>query len=210
MLERNSDRSDELQLLGEVLEGDPRAAERFVARYRGTVELCVQQVLRRAGARAEGNDVEDLVHEIWLAIFEGDKRCLRRFEPERQIRVSTWIGLLSRNKAVDRLRQQSARRRLLRLADPQDLPEAPTDTPSPRETLERRERRALAQAAFERLREDEQRFLLAWYRDERPPEQLAAELGVAVGTVYTRRYKLQQKLAKALSRVVAEPLRLAA
>lgn len=201
MLDRTVDRSEELGLLHSVLAGDGQASARFFQRYKSTVELGVRQVLRRASAQASSDDVEDLVHEIWLALFEHDKRCLRRFEPRRDIKVATWIGLLARHKTIDRLRCAGAHARLVRLGDDGQLPDGPSDAPLPTEQLELREREALAQRAFDRLREDERRFLEAWYLDERDPEQLAAELGVALGTVYTRRFKLQEKLAKNIGRL---------
>lgn len=201
MQERSTERENELRLLAAVLAGDGAAEARFVRYYGGVVELAVRQVLRGSGLPCEAGEVEDLVHEIWLSIFERDRRSLRRFEPDRGIRVSTWIGLLSRHKTVDRLRRRGVWQRMLTLVDDAQLPEAPADEPLAPELIEQRERRELAQRAFSRLRQDEQRFLEAWYLEERDPAQLAAELGVTVGTVYTRRYKLQQKLARGVSKI---------
>lgn len=201
MLDRTVDRGEELGLLHSVLAGDGQASARFFQRYKSTVELGVRQVLRRAGARTSSDDVEDMIHEIWLALFDHDKRCLRRFEPRRDIKVATWIGLLARHKTIDRLRCAGVHARWVRLGDDGQLPDGPSDAPLPTDQLELREREALAQQAFDRLREDERRFLEAWYLDERDPEQLAAELGVALGTVYTRRFKLQEKLAKNIGRL---------
>ncbi|MCK5800681.1 MAG: sigma-70 family RNA polymerase sigma factor [Deltaproteobacteria bacterium] len=208
MQDRSTYRGDELELLSAVLAGDPKAMTRFVERYRGIVELGVRQVLRRAASVASAEDVEDLVHEIWVSLFEEDRRRLRRFDPTREVRVATWIGLLSRNKTVDRLRGAGARDRFVRLTDDGvRLPERASGLPTPSEVVEGRERQRVAQEALDRLRDDERRFLEAWYLDDRDPEALAADLGVAVGTVYTRRFKLQQKLAKHVHHLIRSPRR---
>ena len=61
--------------------------------------------------------------------------------------------------------------------------------------------------AMEQLSAEDRRFLEAWYLDETEPEKLAKRFGIAVGTVYSRRFKIQAKLTRAVKRL-ARPNRI--
>jgi RNA polymerase sigma-70 factor, ECF subfamily len=192
------DRQEELQLLSAVLDGDSHASRSFFHRYNCTIEMCVRKVLRSGNRRAHDEDVRDLVGEVWLSLLEDDKRPLRRFDPDREIRVSTWIGLLARNKAIDRLRGRQER--TVSLEDSVDE-EPPAEAPLPSEQLEASEERAIASRALDELGGDDRAFLEAWYTDGREPETLARTFDISVGTVYSRRFKIQAKLARSIRRL---------
>jgi RNA polymerase sigma-70 factor (ECF subfamily) len=195
------ERTEELRLLGAVIAGDRRASHRFFHRYNTTIERSVRKVL----GQAREAEVPDLVSEVWLSLLEDDKRPLRRFDPGREIRVATWIGLLARNKAIDRLR--SARlRRVVSLEELGTL-EPPSTAPIPSEQLERAQERELALCALAELKSRDRRFLEAWYVADCTPEELARREGISVGTVYTRRFKIQAKLAKCARRLERRPRR---
>jgi RNA polymerase sigma-70 factor (ECF subfamily) len=195
------ERREELGLLRAVLEGDGEASRRFFNRYNRIVEVCVRAVLRRTGRPASEEDIQDMVSEIWLSLMEADMRSLRRFDPARQIRVSTWIGLLARNKTIDRLRTA---RDPVAVVDPADTDEAGlVAAVLPGDEMEKRECCDLARAALQGLEERDQRFLEAWYVEDCDPAALACQLGVSVGTVYSRRCRIERKLARAVRRIRA-------
>jgi RNA polymerase sigma-70 factor, ECF subfamily len=196
--DRQEERQEELQLLLAVLDGDSDASRSFFNRYNCTIEMCVRKVLRGSNRPAHDEDVRDLVGEVWLSLLEDDKRPLRRFDPDREIRVSTWIGLLARNKAIDRLRGRQER--TVSFEDTGD-DEPPAPAPLPCEQLEAREERAIASRALDELGRDDRAFLEAWYTDGREPETLAKTFGISVGTVYSRRFKIQAKLARSIRRL---------
>lgn len=193
-------RHQELRLLSAVIDGHSGARRCFFMRYTTVIEARVRQVLRRCGVYLAEEDIKDMVSEIWLSLFEDDMRPLRRFDPERQIKVSTWVGLLARNKTIDRLRTAHLGRTVSMDAD-NDLPEPASPDPLPPEALEQRERQTLAARALDALSGEERRFMEAWYVDDRPPEDLADEFGIALGTVYSRRFKIQAKLTRAVRRL---------
>ena len=176
------DRQQELQLLSAVLDGDSHASRSFFNRYNCTIEMCVRKVLRTGNRPAQDEDVRDLVGEVWLSLLEDNKKPLRRFDPDREIRVSTWIGLLARNKAIDRLRGRHER--TVSLEEPGNE-EPPAEAPLPSEELGSADRS----------------FLEAWYTDGREPETLAETFGISVGTVYSRRFKIQAKLSRSIRRL---------
>ncbi len=50
--------------------------------------------------------------------------------------------------------------------------------------------------AFSYLTPDERSFFLACYQEKRAPNQLADELGVTLNTVYSRKFKVREKLVR--------------
>jgi RNA polymerase sigma-70 factor (ECF subfamily) len=200
-----SDREDELRLLAAVLNGDTRACKCFVQRYTSVIEARVRRILCGAKGKVSEEDIQDMVHEIWVSLLEDDMRPLRRFNPNRQIKVSTWIGLLARNKTIDKLRTTHGR--TVSMDEMGGGHEPASSAPLPHEMLEQQEHRAIASEAMEQLSEEDRRFLEAWYLDETEPEKLAKRFGIAVGTVYSRRFKIQAKLTRAVKRL-ARPNRI--
>jgi RNA polymerase sigma-70 factor (ECF subfamily) len=205
--EVRTEREEELTLLSAVLDGDMAARKYFFVRYSAVIEARVRQILRRSHVWLSEEDIKDTVSEIWLSLFEDDMRCLRRFDPARQIKVSTWVGLLARNKTIDKLRTSHLGRTVSMDNDDQGF-EPASPTPLPPEELERQERRELARQAMEQLSGEERRFMEAWYVDDREPEDLASEFKIAIGTVYSRRFKIQEKLTRAVSRLTRRRRRL--
>jgi RNA polymerase sigma-70 factor (ECF subfamily) len=188
-------RREELKLLLAVLRGERQAEEAFVERYTAIVEYCVRALSRNRGVSEE--DIEDIVSEVWLSLWEKEKHRLRRFDPTRRVRVSTWVGTLARHKTIDWLRARQPAALSLSTEESWE----PSDTaPPPEELLERRQAVELARLAVEQLSQQDRGFLEVLCSEEQGSEELARQLGIAVTTVYTRRFKIAQKL----TRLVAE------
>ncbi len=188
--------SDDNSLLTAFIEGDLLAGRRFFERYRAYVEACVRRTYKEAGVRASAEDIADTASEIWLALLRDGKRVLRRYDPSRGHRLATWVGVISRNRTIDRIRTTH------------ELPaglatgvELPSGEPPPPSRLEELERRSLLERALADLKEHDHRFLAALLQEERSPEELARELGVSVASVYSRRCKLQKRLARRVRRL---------
>jgi|GEM_PF-4588825 RNA polymerase sigma-70 factor, ECF subfamily len=191
-------REEELALLSAVLIGEPGAKTEFFSRYNHIVEMCVRKILSQSGLRPTEEDVRDRVADIWLWLLDNDMHRLRRFDPNRNIRVATWIGLLTRNKTIDKLRTNHDRVTHNLVTGP--LEDCPSQEFSPHDLAVHNQRVARLLKAIGALKQEEQQFLEAWYIDRLEPDELADRFGIAVGTVYSRRFKLQQKITHYLSR----------
>jgi len=198
-LTQQQERQDELELLAAVLSGDSRASKRFVQRYTPVIEARVRRILFGARGRVSDDDIQDMVGEIWVSLLDNDMRPLRRFNPNRCIKVSTWVALLARNKTIDKLRTTHGR--TVSMDDVNNGHEPASPSPLPNELLERREHHTLAVQAMDQLNEEDRRFMQAWYLEGIEPEQLAVIFGIAIGTVYSRRFKIQAKLTHAIKRI---------
>jgi len=175
-----------------VLRGDVEAERAFIARFEPVVAGCVRRLAR--GSRVSEHDIEDMVSDVWLSLWENDKHRLRRFDARRDVRVSTWIGALARNRSIDYLRglQRPGNAEEVEQVDP---------APLPPDELEWRERVALASRAMDELSEEERVFLRTLCVDELESEEIAEQLGIALATVYSRRFKIAAKLARAVEKL---------
>lgn len=187
--DQNSRRaSAELRLLEGVLRGDADAERAFVERFIPLIRSCV---CRLARGRVSDPDLEDMIGEVWLCLFENDRHRLRRFDASRDVRVSTWLAALARNRSIDYLRA------LQPVAlEPGVAEELADQAPTPCEELERREHAELARRAIARLSEEERELLRALCVDEQETAAVARKLGIALPTVYSRRCKIAAKLAR--------------
>jgi len=192
----------ERKLLIDMLDGDPEAEREFVERFVPLIERCIRRLARSHCSWITEEDIRDIVGEVWVNLWDNDKHRLRRFDPSRPIKVSTWVGLLARNRTIDWLRSQTPR--TVSLGEEVDV-EHESSQPTPQEVVERREREQLAGQAINGLNRDDRRFMRAWYVEGRDGKDLATSLGVAVATVYSRRFKIVAKLARSVE-ALEQPL----
>lgn len=126
--------------------------------------------LRRTGSSGLA---EDLVQETMLNVW----RKSSYFDPARA-GVSTWIFTIARNILIDHLRRQR---------DPSSLPPDPEEMPASVEEhvlgaeRDERVRRALAALSVE-----QQTIIRLSYFSEKSQSDIAAELGIPLGTVKSR------------------------
>jgi RNA polymerase sigma-70 factor (ECF subfamily) len=197
--------AEESALLQSLLRAETRGEQdrhwaAFVRRYERLIVSCVVKAMRRYGATFSRDDVDDLTNDVWLALLRDDLRKLRQYDAERGFRIASFIGLVATNVTIDHLRT--------RQAESAPLDEGLEDFVSlraeaPRDVVEFREQATLAQAALNRLSHDERDFVVWCFRDEQSPEELAKCLGVTTNTVYSRKFKIREKLQKIVADMAA-------
>jgi RNA polymerase sigma-70 factor (ECF subfamily) len=188
--------AEETELLAALLEpGNPAQQvlwTRFVQRYERLITSCVLKVLRRYGAVFSGEDLDDLVGEVWLALLRDDMRKLRQYDAQRGFRIASFVGLVATNTTIDHLRARQAETQPL-----DELMEGHAALEvSARDTVAEREQAELARAALRQLTVDERSFVIECFHAERAPEELARRLGITTNTVYSRKFKIREKLAR--------------
>lgn len=167
---RARDRSDE-ELLEAVGAGDEAALGALYDRF-GRIAYGVALRILRDQALAE-----DAVQEAFLAIW----RSADTYRRERA-KPSTWILTLVHRRAVDLVRREGRRR-----GEP--LAEAPEDvTAAVPEEAQLRERRAAVQSALQSLPGEQRQALELAYYGGYTQSELAAHLGVPLGTVKSRMF----------------------
>lgn len=98
--------TDDVRLLRRALEGDRESHRTLVARLMPVVQA---RVLRRVGRRR--GSTEDLVQEVWKALFENRGRKLLAFAPERGATLEGFVGRIAEREVLSIIRSQMARKR---------------------------------------------------------------------------------------------------
>ena len=177
--------------------GSPAFREQTAA-LRLVVRAVVACVLRE---RRDHPDVEDCTHEALRRAMEGGER-VRDGEALRP-----WVLGIARHVALDLLRS----RRRARLAEPLHRvdgdPQGPAlslvdrlvdPAPSPDERVLVKERAGRIRAAMERLSDGQRRALRMFHEEELGYQEIAARLGVPLGTVATWMSRGRRAMADAL------------
>lgn len=190
----------EADLLAKARAGDPQAF----------VDLCepcrapVCAYLVRAGL-AGADDAEDVFQDAAVRAL----RAIRSFSGGSAF--PTWITSIARNAALDRLRAAAARPAVSldaraenrplppepRLSDDPVFPN-PAPAPAPDAALRAEERAAAVREALAKLPEGTRSALVLFYFRQMPYAEIAAALGVPVGTVMSRLHNGKAQLAALL------------
>jgi RNA polymerase sigma-70 factor (ECF subfamily) len=185
-------------LVQAVIAREPAAWPTFFAKYERLVLACVRRTLRRYGAAHAEEDIEDLASQTAFNLVKDDYKKLRTFDATRGYKLSSWVGLIATNTALDSLRRRAPTDiwSASSLDDTDPLAHSlPSDAEGPNEELERKQRVAQAEAAIAELSPNDRLFLQYYYVDDLEPEEIARVMGISLNTVYSRKNKIRQKLA---------------
>ena len=175
-------RPEDSALLVAVAAGDRQALGTLYDRYSGVM---LGLAIRILGSRREAEDlVQDVFMEAWKRA--GD------FDPRRG-KARTWLLLRLRSRALDRKRSPRLSRRVALDAADRREPAAP-DTAAAHFGPDR----AKVRAALEALPEEQRVIVLLAYFEGLSSAEIAARVGVPMGTVKSRVAAARKKLRRAL------------
>ena len=143
-------------------------------------------------------DVEDCTHEALRRAIEGKHR-LKDGEPLRP-----WVLGIARHVALDTLRARKKNRRLVTAStttDPEEgepLDRVPDSAPGADQQLERAQRIHRIRVAMQALPEDQRRALELFHLEGLGYREIAAKMGVPIGTVGTWVTRGRRTVAEAL------------
>ncbi len=189
----------EAELLAAVVAREPGAWRELYRRFERVIIGCVRNTMRRYSAFATDEDIEDIVNTVCLNLVKDDFKKLRTFDPGRGYRLSSWMGLIATNTALDALRRRDPGHASLDASDDAPPLQVADAGGTPGDALERRQQAQRLMAAIQALPEADRRFLELYYDEALAPEELAVRLGITVNTVYSRKNKLREKLRKLLT-----------
>lgn len=193
------------ELVQRALTRDPAAVAALVRRMAPVVHVRVARALSRRRVEARGRDLradmEDMVQEVFAALFESDGRALRAWHPERGLSLENFVGLLAEREVVSILRSG---RRNPWTEDPTldtTLNELDTDQQSSAEG--RVASRQRLDQLMDRLRERLSPLGLHYFRllfvEERGVAEVAEETSSTTDALYAWRSRLG-RLVKQLAR----------
>jgi RNA polymerase sigma-70 factor (ECF subfamily) len=150
-------------LLRRLAGGDAEALGEFYDLYAGLANGLALRILRRA------TDAEDVVQEVFVQVW----RQASRYDPERGS-PQAWLSIMTRTRALDRLRRLVSRRE-----DPGEAAPVAQDVPRTDEAL-------AVKGALGTLTDDQREALELAYYEGLTQSEIAERLREPLGTVKTR------------------------
>jgi RNA polymerase sigma-70 factor (ECF subfamily) len=187
----------EQRLIENLLCNDPSAWVEFERTYSRLIERCIARVLNRFAAVTSSEDAREVYATLCLQLLSRDKSKLRSFDPTRGARLGSWLGMLATHAAYDLLRSRRRDPRSEEIA-PDDV--AAQDGPSPFEACAQREQAALLDALLEGFSSKDRQFVSLYFEEGLEPEEVAAEMGISVKTVYSKKHKIRCRLQSLIGR----------
>ena len=176
--------SQDRELVRRLAAGEESALAELYDRFAATLLALARRVL------GDGGDAEEVVQEVFLHAWS---RALS-YDPARSS-VSTWLVLLVRSRAIDRLRTRNVGDRAYERVRHQ----WPTqENPSGVKSVQDGERRQRVRAELASLPAPQRRVLELAYYGGLTQREIAAATGIPLGTVKTRTLLAMQKLRAAL------------
>ena len=183
-------------LVRQVLEQRPDALAELYDRHASTLLALARRIL---GSAADAADAEEVLQEVFLHVW----RQAGRYDPARSS-VSTWLVLITRSRAIDRLRSRKVVERVHEAAHQEDA----TGHASPEgvESVFSRERRQRVKSELDKLPPEQRQVVEMAFYDGLSQTEIAARAGLPLGTVKTRTLLAMKKLRSALRSEVRELL----
>jgi len=180
------DASGDDELMREIAGGSAEALGMLHRRFAPLILRIAVHTLDRAAA-------EDLVQDVFVAVW----RNAGRFDPERGT-ARSWILQIAHFRLLNELRLRSRQPQIV--PDPEGLVLSgfPANDPEPAETAWQQDRRAVLKSALEELPPPQREALALAFLEDLTHEQVAAELGVPLGTAKTRIRSGLQRLRSTL------------
>ncbi len=186
-------------LVAAVIACEPAAWPTFFAKYERLVLACIRRVLRRYGASHGEEDIEDLASQTALNLVKDDYKKLRTFDATRGYKLSSWVGLIASNTALDALRRRGPTdvwsAASIDDTDP-GMPSLVNSADGPAESLQRKDNVRQVQEAIASLSDSERLFLEYYYVEDLEPEEISRLMGISLNTVYSRKNKIREKLSQ--------------
>jgi RNA polymerase sigma-70 factor, ECF subfamily len=194
-------------LIRDMIAGSERAWRAFHAAYDRLICGCIARVATKFAAFVREDDIREMHSTFLMQIISHDMIKLRSFDPARGTRFGTWVGLLAVNCAYDYLRALRREPERALIAEYEALL---TDDPTPHEHLEQKERLAMAAAALGELTAKDREFASLYFGEGLHPKQIAQRMQITLKTVYSRKNKIQHRLAAIVSEALCSEDQLAA
>ena len=179
------------EYLGEIQRGNAEALGRL---YDASAPMLYTLALRVLGNAADAE-------EVLLDVFEQVWRTSGSFDPARG-GVWRWLVLLTRSRALDRLRSMASKR-LHEHPTPSEQIEISSSEPLPEETIVLSQQQHLIRQALAALPPEQRKVLELAYFSGMTHTEIATVLGIPLGTIKTRIRMAMDKLRVTLCPITA-------
>ena len=174
---------NEQDLIQRCLAGREDAWSELLETYDPAIRHLARLALRSLNRPADDAEVEEIRSGVLEALLADGSRVLRSFR--WQCSFETWLRVIVRTVCV-----RSVRRKRI---DPKEIP-PPSAIEAPLERLLSEERSRAVKDALDTLPDRERRVLSMFFIDGRTYPEIAAELGLPMGTVATVLARTREKM----------------
>ncbi len=196
-------------LVARALAGDVVAMQQMIEGIAPVVQVRVARALLRRLSQARGrdlrHDLEDLVQEVFAALFANEGRALRAWNPERGLGFLSFVGFLAEREVGMLMR---TRKRNPWTEDPTvddtlatlgGCSESPENQIHSRDLLHR-----ICERMIERLSPRGRRYFQLLYVDDQPVKVVAEQTGASSDALYAWRSRLGKLLRQLHAEIISE------
>ena len=176
---------DDKELVQAIAERRPEAVSELYDRFSSMLLALAQRVL------GDISEAEEILQEAFLQVW----KQAGRYDPKRSS-VSTWLVLITRSRAIDRLRSRRVKQKTLTAAQ-RETPVTHTSPVGVRHVF-RQEQRQRLQVELSRLPSEQHQVLEMAFYQGMTQSEIAKQTGIPLGTVKTRTLLAMKKLRRAL------------
>jgi RNA polymerase sigma factor (sigma-70 family) len=190
----NDKRQEDRQLIDMALQGDERAFETLLNKYRNLVFSIMIKMVRNH------QEAEDLTQEAFMKAFNS----LSSFNDE--FAFSTWLMKIASNNCIDFLRKRKLRtysiHEPIQYKDEKIEIDIPDHEPTPERHLLQNERAKMIQTAIDELPERYRYVILLRHKEEKSYEEISEILNLPLGTVKAQIFRAREILNKKLKSII--------
>ena len=101
----NYNEMEDNHLLEACLKGNARAMAAFVQRFERYIRHMVGRTVHRYTSGVDSSTIDDLCQEVFMALFENDRRRLKMFEGRNGCPLRAWIRVIAVRTVISRMRR---------------------------------------------------------------------------------------------------------
>jgi RNA polymerase sigma-70 factor (ECF subfamily) len=179
----------ESELLKGCVSGDKKSWTLFVKQYNQLIYHTIYKTLRINGQPTDPDDINDLFQEVFTSFCENNCKKLRAFDPQKGVKLSSWLRMITVRMIIDHLRKSKPATSL------DALPVEPSQDGGQERLLDE-ESIELLREVIEQLSTKDKLLIELLYMKELPPEEIAQLLNISPGALYTRKNRVLEKMRK--------------
>ncbi|WP_434686547.1 sigma-70 family RNA polymerase sigma factor [Pseudanabaena minima] len=166
-------RLDEVALIHQIANGDQASLSLLYDRYSRVIYAIAYRILKSS------EESEEIVLDVFTQVW----KIAKNYNPQKA-RVDTWLFMLTRSRALDRLRNQARLDKVVNASE--DALTMHWQTDSPENDAMIQERSIYIKSCLDNLPAEQRLALELAYFSGLSHSEIAAKTGISLGTVKTR------------------------
>jgi DNA-directed RNA polymerase specialized sigma24 family protein len=187
---------DPLFLIQQALAGDPVSVRALVDRLSPVISKRVAATLwQRSRKRNVAQETDDMVQDVFLALFQSDGKALRAWDPARGMSLDSFVGLLAQHQVISILRSGRTSPWREEPTEIEHLEESGASAPSAEGVVSsRQDLRTLLDRLRETLSPRGMELFQRIIVDEEPLDSLATTTGLTRDAIYQWKSRLHRTI----------------